>query len=210
MDFAIVSAPMRSRFAFAIACAAWLACAKPPAPPPPEPPPAPAETPAASAECPRAERIDVSKSQRSLTVRCEGGSALQFRIALARERGPKRAQGDQRMPEGEYRIAGPARKSRFHLFIPFDYPSPADADLALKDGRISAETHAAVAKAHKAGRLPPQDTPLGGVLGIHGEGARWRGDHLLNWTEGCIGMSDRSIAVLAKLVRPGMPLSIEP
>ena len=160
--------------------------------------------------CARAERIDVSKSQRSLTVRCEGGSALQFQIALARERGPKRASGDQRMPEGDYRIAGPARKSRFHLFIPFDYPSPADADLALQEGRISKETHAAVAQAHKARRMPPQDTPLGGLLGIHGEGKRWRGDHLLNWTEGCVAMSDRSIAVLAKLVRPGMPLKIEP
>jgi murein L,D-transpeptidase YafK len=167
--------------------------------------------PASSSEvCPRAERIDVSKSQRSLTVRCEGGGALQFQIALARERGAKRALGDQRMPEGAYKISGPARTSRFHLFIPFDYPSRADADLALAEGRISKDTHAAVAGAHKAGRLPPQDTPLGGVLGIHGEGKRWRGDHLLNWTEGCIAMSDRSIAVLAKLVRPGMPLVIEP
>lgn len=160
--------------------------------------------------CPRAERIEVSKSQRSLTVRCTGGGALQFKIALARERGPKRAFGDQRMPEGEYRIAGPARKSRFYLFIPIDYPSPADADLALQEGRISKDTRAAVAQARKAHRMPPQDTPLGGLLGIHGEGERWRGDNLLNWTDGCIAMSDGSIAVLAKLVRPGLPIAIAP
>jgi len=203
---------MRGRVTIAIACVAWLACAKPPAPPPspPAPAPVPAEAPTASEVCPRAERIEVSKSQRSLTVRCTGGGALQFKIALARERGPKRAVGDQRMPEGEYRIAGPARKSRFHLFIPFDYPSRADADLALKEGRISNESHSAVVQARKARRMPPQDTPLGGLLGIHGEGERWRGDNLLNWTEGCIAMSDRGVAYLAKLVRPGMPLTITP
>jgi len=198
---------MRGRVVVAVTCVAWLACAKPPAPPPP---PAPAETPVAPPPCTRAERLEVSKSQRSLTVRCVGGAALEIPIALARERGPKRALGDQRMPEGEYRVAGPARKSRFHLFIPFDYPSRADADLGLKEGRISKTEHAAIARAHKAKRLPPQDTALGGLLGLHGEGKRWRGDNLLNWTEGCIAMSDRSIAHLAKLVRPGTPLSIAP
>jgi murein L,D-transpeptidase YafK len=198
---------MRGRLAIAIACSAWIACAKPPAPPPPAPP---TEAPAAQPACARAERLDVSKSRRSLTVRCAGGGTLEIPIALARERGPKRSVGDSRMPEGEYHVAGAARASRFHLFIPIDYPSRADADLALKEGRISKDTHAAIARAHKARRMPPQDTELGGLLGLHGEGKRWRGDHLLNWTEGCIAMSDASIAQLAKLVRPGTPLSIAP
>jgi murein L,D-transpeptidase YafK len=198
---------MRGQVVIAVACVAWLACAKPPAPPPPSPEPV---APATAPPCTRAERLDVSKSQRSLTVRCVGGGALAFPIALSRERGPKRALGDQRMPEGEYRIAGPARKSRFHLFIPIDYPSRADADLALAEGRIPKDVHASIARAHKSRRMPPQGTVLGGVLGIHGEGKRWRGDHLLNWTEGCIAMSDRSIAQLAKLVRPGTPLRIAP
>lgn len=199
---------MRGRIVIAIACVAWLACAKPPPPPaPPAEPVAPATQPP---PCTRAERLDVSKAKRSLTVRCVGGAALEFPIALSRERGPKRAVGDQRMPEGEYKISGPARKSRFHLFIPFDYPSRADADLALKEGRIDKDVHASIARAHKARRMPPQDTALGGILGIHGEGKRWRGDHLLNWTQGCIAMSDRSIAQLAKLVRPGTPLVIAP
>jgi murein L,D-transpeptidase YafK len=164
----------------------------------------------APAPCTRAERIEVSKARRSLTVHCVGGGALAFPIALARERGPKRATGDQRMPEGEYRIAGAARKSRFHLFIPIDYPSPADAGLALKQGRITKDEHAAITRAHKARRMPPQDTALGGLIGIHGEGRRWKGDTLLNWTEGCIAMSDASIAELAKLVRAGTPISIAP
>jgi murein L,D-transpeptidase YafK len=197
---------MRGRVVIAIACVAWLACAKPPAPPAPPPP---AEAPVAP-PCTRAERLEVSKSQRSLTVRCVGGGTLTFPIALARERGPKRADGDQRMPEGEYHIADAARKSRFHLFIPIDYPSSADADLALQEGRITKDERAVIARAHQARRMPPQDTALGGLVGIHGEGKRWQGDNLLNWTEGCIAISDASIDQLAKLVRPGTPVSIAP
>jgi len=179
--------------------------------PPPEPPaPAPAPPPGAPAACTRVERIEVRKSERRLTAECVGGGRLVFPIALAREPGAKREAGDQRMPEGEYRIAGPARTSRFHLFIPFDYASRADADLALAEHRIDAQVHAAIAAAHAHGRMPPQDTPLGGALGLHGEGVRWRGDLDLNWTLGCVAVSDRAIEQLARLLRRGTPVRIAP
>jgi murein L,D-transpeptidase YafK len=125
-------------------------------------------------------------------------------------RGAKRARGDERMPEGSYRIAGPAQRSRFHLFIPFSYPSRADADRGLKQGLIDEAQHAAIVRAHREGRLPPQDTALGGGLGIHGEGARWKGELALNWTQGCIAVTDETAAHLAKLVRPGTPVEIAP
>ena len=137
-----------------------------------------------------------------------GGGTLEFPIALSRERGPKRVAGDERMPEGDYRFIGPPRKSRFYGFIPIDYPSRADADRAFAEGRITKEEHAAIGHSHRLGRLPPQNTPLGGALGIHGEGPRWRGDLALNWTYGCIAVTDLAIAQLAKLVRPGTPLHI--
>jgi hypothetical protein len=114
------------------------------------------------------------------------------------------------MPEGEYRIAGPARRSRFHRFIPIDYPSPADAERGLAAGRISAAERDAIARAHAAGRLPPQDTALGGHLGLHGEGRRWRGELDLDWTEGCVALADEAIELLAARVRPGTPVRIQP
>jgi hypothetical protein len=187
---------------------ALAGCPKQPAPAPPEPtPPVPAPPPAA---CERVERLTVVKSERAMTAECRGGARIVYPIALARERGPKRRQGDQRMPEGDYRISGPPRTSRFHVFIPFDYPSRADADRGLADGLIDASTHASIARAHARRRMPPQDTPLGGALGIHGEGPRWRGDLKLNWTEGCIAVTDKAIEELARLVKPGTPLRIEP
>lgn len=198
--------------AAAIAAAFWLAaCPKPPPPAPaPEPSPAPAPLVATPETCERVTRIEVVKSQRRLTAECASGGRLVYPIALSRARGPKRQQGDLRMPEGEYRVSGPPRTSRFHVFIPFDYPSRADAERALAEGRIDRAVRDAVVRAHEHGRMPPQDTPLGGALGIHGEGPRWRGDLRVNWTYGCIAVTDAAIAKLARLVHPGIPVQISP
>lgn len=155
-------------------------------------------------------RIEVSKSARTLAAHCEGGASLVFPVALAREPGPKRRAGDLRMPEGEYRIAGAARASRFGLFLPIDYPSAADAARGLADGVIGREAYAAIARAHARGEPPPQDTALGGQLGLHGEGARWRGDLDLDWTEGCVALADEAIDRLARLVARGTPVRITP
>jgi hypothetical protein len=198
-----VAPALRSAFALcAAACA--LACAAPapvvsiPAPAPPPP-------------CERIASLEVHKDARTLVARCEGGAVETFRVALGREpAGAKRAAGDLRTPEGDYRIAGPARASRFHLFIPIDYPSAADADAARAQGRLSASDHARILAAHERGELPPEDTPLGGRLGFHGEGERWRGDSAdLDWTYGCLALDDRSIEFLAERAPPGTPVRIE-
>jgi hypothetical protein len=192
--------------------------APPPAPanvpePGPSPEPDALSTPERPLEtsCARIERIEVRKSERTLVAECTDGGRLVFEIALSRAAdGPKRALGDWRMPEGDYHVAGPARPSRFHRFLPIDYPSPRDAESGLAEGRIGASEHAAILRAHAEGRLPPQDTALGGHLGFHGEGERWQGDLDLDWTEGCFALRDDAIEVLARAAPPGTPVRIEP
>lgn len=172
-----------------------------PAPPPPEPPP-----------CLRIERIEVSKSERRLRAHCERGRVVELVIALGRDpEGPKLRAGDTRTPEGRYRISGPAQSSRFHLFLPIDYPSVADAEAARAEDRISEGGYRRILAAHARGDAPPGDTALGGELGFHGEGRRWRGDSPhLDWTYGCIGLSDEDIDFLAERVEVGTPVWIEP
>ena len=52
---------------------------------------------------------------------------------------------------------------------------------------------------------------LGGHLGFHGEGKRWRGDsRLLDWTYGCFGLADADVDFLAERSAVGTPVSIEP
>ena len=204
----------RARLAAGIAFAIGLAACRlfhPAAPPPPElPPPPPAPTPVPPLPCARIERIEVHKSVRALVAECAGGGRLELPVALSREPGPKRRRGDQRTPEGEYRIAGRARPSRFHRFLAIDYPSDADAERALAEGLISADERDAIASAHRQGRLPPQNTALGGWVGFHGEGKRWQGDLDLDWTEGCFALQDPAIDQLDELAPSGTPVRILP
>jgi murein L,D-transpeptidase YafK len=199
------------------ALAPWLALALVacPRPPPPEPPPPPEAAPApapAPTPCLRIGRLVAHKEERLLEIQCEGGFVFSVPAAFGRgDPGAKREAGDQRTPEGEYRISGTARASRFHRFVPIDYPSVADADAAFADGRISGADHARIVSAHGRGEMPPQDTALGGLLGLHGEGARWRGEtRALDWTDGCIGLADRDVEFVAEHAAVGTPVEIRP
>jgi murein L,D-transpeptidase YafK len=202
--------------AAAAALALAGACARPAPPPavaPPSPVPAPSAlpTPAPVPPCERVLWIEVRKSERRLEAHCEGGAVVVSTVALGREPGPKRRAGDHRTPEGSYRVAGPARSGRYHRFVPIDYPSPADADLALREGRLSRADYARILAAHARDALPPQDTPLGGQLGLHGEGERWRGDSAhLDWTYGCIALGDDELDFLAARAPRGTPVRILP
>jgi murein L,D-transpeptidase YafK len=212
--FALPSRSHRCGFALTLALAGSFACAGPPGESAPEPPqaPAPPLEPRAPLACDRVERIDVWKDEREMLLACANGAQLRWTAAIGREpRGAKLQIGDLRTPEGSYRIAGPLEPSRFHGFIPIDYPSLADADRALAEGRLTAAERARIADAHARGALPPADTALGGDIGIHGEGARWQGDsEHLDWTYGCIAVTDEQLEFLAERVAPGVPIEIHP
>ena len=115
------------------------------------------------------------------------------------------------MHEGIYHVIGRARASRFHRCLAIDYPSLVDSERALAAGLIDRATSDAIARAHARGRMPAQHSALGGYLGFHGEGARWRGDSAgLDWTQGCVGMSDANMDFLVKHTRDGTPVEIVP
>jgi murein L,D-transpeptidase YafK len=162
--------------------------------------------------CDRILWIEVRKSERRLDGACEGGARVSWTVAVGREpRGAKRARGDHRTPEGLYHVVGTHRPSRFRRFVAIDYPSRADAEQARAEGRLSAHDFTRIVRAHEAGATPPGDTPLGGGLGFHGEGERWRGDSVdLDWTDGCLAMTDPDIDFLAARTRPGTPVRILP
>ncbi len=194
-------------------CLLAAACVRPPLEPPAPPPAEPTSpAPAPPPVCERIARIEVRKSARTLLASCSGGARVTFPVALSRQPlGPKLRAGDERTPEGEYRIAGAPRPSRFHFFVQIDYPSRADAEVGLRDGVIGKRAYRRILAAHDAGKLPPQDTALGGAVGLHGEGERWRGDSLaLDWTRGCVALADEHLDFLLARAPAGTPVSIEP
>jgi len=162
--------------------------------------------------CDRITRIAIRKADRALVADCVNGAVFTTRVALGRSPvGPKNEMGDMKTPEGLYHITGPREPSRFHGFIPVDYPSVGDAERAVAARRLSREDYGRIVEAHRRGDLPPPDTPLGGMIGIHGQGERWREYSLeLDWTFGCVAITDDALDFLADRVKPGIPVEILP
>lgn len=108
--------------------------------------------------------------------------------------GFKRKRGDDTTPLGKYKISWINRKSRYHRFYGFNYPSSKNAHQALKKGLINKKTYDSVINAHENNRVPPQNTPLGGMIGIHGLGKGDKEIHTtMNWTHGCIALTNQQI-----------------
>lgn len=125
--------------------------------------------------------------------------------------GPTEAKlvSDETTPLGEFKISDINPRSRYHLFLLLDYPTMDHAQRALADGRIAPEEFAAVSNAWLEGELPPQNTKLGGFLGIHGIGNGSLEIHRnVNWTDGCIAMTNEEMDELAGLVGVGTRVSV--
>lgn len=113
-------------------------------------------------------------------------------------------QGDETTPLGTFHVSWIDRHSRFGTFYGLDYPSAGVARRAYAEGKISEAELDAIVQALRQHRVPPQDTPLGGRLGIHGLG---RGDpkiqQALNWTDGCVALTNRDNQMLSRWVHLG-------
>lgn len=133
------------------------------------------------------------------TVRRYDGIAIGRGGAGSDKRG-----NDDRTPLGEYRITHVTTNSDFHIFIGINYPNLDDAERGRAQGLISGRDFDAIRNAVLAGRQPPQDTALGGHIGIHGLGAGDPGIHaVFNWTNGCVALTNEQIADLAARIQPG-------
>jgi murein L,D-transpeptidase YafK len=118
-------------------------------------------------------------------------------------------QGDNKTPLGNFRIGWIGKESRYHRFLGLTYPDMDAADRALVDGRINEEQWQEIRQAVQAGKTPPQHTPLGGYIGIHGIGSGDVEVHReYNWTNGCVALTNAQIDILARWARIGTPVEI--
>lgn len=105
---------------------------------------------------------------------------------------------------GEFRINLIKNDSSFHRFFGIDYPRLDHAERALQRGTLSAADFQAISQSIRARRAPPQNTALGGHLGIHGIGAGDPKVHSeFNWTQGCIALTNAQIDDLTAWLKLG-------
>jgi murein L,D-transpeptidase YafK len=136
------------------------------------------------------DRIVVDKSARRLEVVSDDRVIAVYPIALGREPvGAKRELGDGRTPEGEYIIDFHKRDSAYHRALHISYPAPRD-----------------VAAADRLRSVP------GGSIMIHGLkpglGRFGRFHTLMDWTDGCIAVTNSEIEQLFRVVANGTPIHI--
>ncbi|HSR62402.1 MAG TPA: L,D-transpeptidase [Gammaproteobacteria bacterium] len=159
-------------------------------------------------------KLVISKSEQQLSVVMNDKVIKEYRIAFGKGgKGTKRRLGDKKTPVGVYKIIDFKDDSRFHYFMQLDYPNLLDAWYGYKNSVISAREFKAIANAFRTKKKPPQDTKLGGYIGIHGLGET--NDQKLmihndfNWTQGCIAITNEQINDLRQYVTIGTQVIIE-
>jgi murein L,D-transpeptidase YafK len=199
------SPPAQPRLAFTTQRADALPVTAEPAPVAPPPKdvttatPAPVDT-SLLTTCDQPRAIIIHKARRELELLC--GSAVAGRYAISLGFAPsehKLREGDGRTPEGDYLITWKFA-SQFHRSLQVAYPNAIDAANGLADGRISRRQHDAIVRAVNSCHTPPQNTPLGSHIQVHGAGG---GAEHGDWTLGCVALDNDVIETVSAFHEPG-------
>ena len=139
-----------------------------------------------------ADKVLIEKKERQLTLLSKGEVIKSYKIALGGNPvGPKERQGDNKTPEGTYIIDSRNGKSGYHLSLHISYPNE-------KDKR----------------RVKELGVSPGGDIMIHGikNGFSWIGSsHAeVDWTEGCIAVTNEEMEEIYKFVPNGTIVEIRP
>jgi murein L,D-transpeptidase YafK len=137
-------------------------------------------------------KILIEKRERRLSLISKDKVLKSYKVALGgNPNGPKERIGDGKTPEGTYIIDSRNRDSRYHLSLHISYPNEKDKK-----------------RARELGVSP------GGNIMIHGlkNGFSWVGDShtAVDWTEGCIAVTDEEIEEIAQSVPNGAIVEIRP
>lgn len=125
--------------------------------------------------------------------------------------GDKNVAGDHKTPEGKFYVSeksilNPADKYLGSRWLRLSYPNIEDAQRGLNDNLIAPDIYEQIVSAINMKLIPPQDTPLGGGVGIHGGSVPEFGE---NWTWGCIGLNNHDVQDFYNYVRVGTPVTIQ-
>lgn len=150
-------------------------------------------------------RIEIPKSQRLLRLFDGEELVRAFPVVLGFSPvGGKQLEGDGKTPEGEFYVCAKNPKSKYYRSLCISYPSPEDALRGLENGLIGTDEHDQILDAWSKGAMPPQKTPLGGEIYIHGHGSETEA------TRGCVALKDSDMKELFESTRIGTPVVILP
>ena len=140
----------------------------------------------------KADGVLVIKQEGRLYLLKKGKRFASFKVTFgANPVGHKQAQGDQRTPEGRYMLDYKNSNSKFYKSIHISYPNAQDKANARRK------------------KVDP-----GGDIMIHGQTNGWEWASVfmqfVDWTDGCIALSNRDMDKVWDAVDPGTPIEIRP
>ncbi len=134
------------------------------------------------------DKVLVDKSARTISLMRDGKCVFSAEISLGKNPvGQKRREGDQRTPEGKYKLIWGNDASTHHKALLVSYPNKAQASRAATRGEDA-----------------------GGGIMIHGQRQWWRFFTRSPLTNGCIGVSNLTMDVIWSAVELGTPIEIRP
>jgi len=135
--------------------------------------------------------IIVDKFSRKCFIYLNGARKYEFDAELGKNWvGDKRARGDMATPEGMYKITKKIEgsKTKYYKALLLNYPNDEDKE------NFKSEI--------ERGTLPAS-ARIGDLIEIHGNGGKG-----IDWTEGCIALTDKEMDVVYKIARVGTPVTI--
>jgi L,D-peptidoglycan transpeptidase YkuD (ErfK/YbiS/YcfS/YnhG family)/ferredoxin len=136
------------------------------------------------------DRIVVVKHTRTLTLYNGSTAVKSYKISLGRAPiGPKEREGDKKTPEGHYRIVELKSDSSYHRALRISYPEAVDKERARLNG------------------VDP-----GSAIMIHGIrnglGFLGRAHRLVDWTTGCLAVTNPEMDQIFEVVADGAQIEI--
>ena len=135
--------------------------------------------------------VIVDKVSRKLYIYKDGSKKHEFDAELGKNWvGDKRVRGDHATPEGMYKVTKKldSGKTKYYKALLLNYPN--DEDLRNFKHEVAKGTLPASAK-------------IGGLIEIHGNGGKG-----IDWTEGCIALTDKEMDLVYKILKVGTPVTI--
>lgn len=141
------------------------------------------------------DQIVVSKELKQLFLLKNNQVLKSYPVAFGlNPKGPKQFEGDTKTPEGLYYIEYKNPRSAYYLGLKISYPNPEDVRRAASVGR-SAGSDIMV---HG---WPVDPKERAAMVKLHPQ---------IDWTQGCIAVTDQEIFEIYKLVSVGTPIEICP
>lgn len=145
----------------------------------------------ATTKPPTIDRVLVLKSEQKLHLLHQGDIVKSYRVSLGKKDGPKRYEGDLRTPEGIYWINWRKHSNKYNLSMHISYPNADDLKRAYQLKK-----------------------PAGGMIMLHGtptdeDYPEWF-FHTLNWTDGCIALTNDDMQEVWDLVQDNTLIEIRP